>query len=166
MGFVVDDVGRHGASAWDALVEEVSQRSGILLLGTVRELDLHDLHSVTSLQIVRPSLDERLAEDLWEVLRTSGETSWKAWREPFEAAGGLVLEYTALLTVGERLERVLEGQIRTLASGEDSGLLTVLAIVVVADLLELRYRLHRRRGRPRWMNHKYGCSSPDCAMSS
>lgn len=75
VGFVVDDIGRHGVGAWDALVDELAYRPGVLLLGTVREQDLHDVRSRPSLEIVRPALDEELAEGLWGALREQGATS-------------------------------------------------------------------------------------------
>jgi hypothetical protein len=135
VGFVVDDLGRKGVPAWDALVAEFSYRPGVLLLGTVREQDLHDVRTRPSLQIVRPTLDEELAEGLWSALRERGETYCPGWREPFGKAGELVLEYTALLTTGERVETLLGSQIRELASVEEDQLFAVLAVVAVADLL-------------------------------
>jgi hypothetical protein len=135
VGFVVDDLARQGVAAWDALVAELSYRTGVLLLGTVREQDLHDVRTRPALQVVRPTLDEALAEGLWSALRERGQTSWPGWREPFENAGELVLEYTALLTTGERVEALLGAQIRELAGVEEDQLLAVLAVVAVADLL-------------------------------
>jgi hypothetical protein len=135
VGFVVDDLGRQGVAAWDALVAEFSYRTGVLLLGTVREQDLHEVRTRPALQVVRATLDEALAEGLWSALRERDETFWPGWREPFGKADGLVLEYTALLTTGERVETLLGAQIRELAGVEEDQLLAVLAVVAVADLL-------------------------------
>jgi hypothetical protein len=135
VGFVVDDLGHHGVAAWDAIVGELSYRPGVLILGTLREQDLHDVSSRPLLQVVRPTLDEALAQELWSTLRDRGQTSWPGWKEPFEMAGDLVLEYTALLTTGERIETILDSQIRALASDGEDQLLAVLATVAVADLL-------------------------------
>lgn len=135
VGFVIDDLGHHGVAAWDALVAELSYRTGVFLLGTVREQDLHNVRTRPALQVVRPTLDEALAENLWNALRQRGQTSWPGWREPFEKADELVLEYTALLTTGERLETSLGAQVRALASAGEDQPLAVLAVVAVADLL-------------------------------
>lgn len=135
VGFVVDDVGRVGSAAWDALIDELAHRPGVVALGTTRELDLADLRRLTDVGVRRVGLDDALAEELWQQLSDRGDTDWVGWREPAAAAHGLVLEYNALLAGGERLEAVIGAQLRALAADGADDELLVLGAVAVADIL-------------------------------
>ncbi|WP_404934597.1 hypothetical protein [Nitratireductor sp. L15S-10] len=112
VGFVIDDVGRAGVAGWDRLVTEVHAIAGLLVLGSVREEDLFLLESAKSTPIIRPILDEPLAERLWSALSSEGKIVFSHWVEPFEQSRGLLLEYTHLLTEGRRLEQTLAEQVR------------------------------------------------------
>ncbi|HEV7495727.1 hypothetical protein [Baekduia sp.] len=105
-------------------MSELRLHEGAVVLAACREEDLVLVRTATEAAQVRPRLDEALAERLWRELRDTGETEWNAWREPYERAEGLLLEYGHLLTQGRRLEdtvgaqvdrRVLEGRVAELA---------------------------------------------------
>jgi hypothetical protein len=124
VGFVVDDVGGDDRAGFDALVRELRLHDGAVVLAACREEDLVLVRTATEAAQVRPRLDEALAERLWRELHERGETDWDAWREPYERANGLLLEYGHVLTQGRRLEdtvgaqvdrRVLEGRVAELA---------------------------------------------------
>ncbi|MER8855619.1 hypothetical protein NKH94_29235 [Mesorhizobium australicum] len=112
VGFVIDDVGRTGAAGWDMLVSEVQAIAGLLVLGSVREEDIFLLGTAATTPTVRPHLDEPLAERLWVALSAQGEVAFSHWVEPFEDSKGLLLEYTHLLSKGQRLEQTLTEQVR------------------------------------------------------
>ncbi|MBX3488722.1 hypothetical protein [Parvibaculum sp.] len=112
VGFVVDDVGRAGAAGWDRLMTEVHAIAGLLILGSVREEDVFLLDSAKKTPVIRPILDESLAERLWSALSSEGQVVFSHWVEPFEQSRGLLLEYTHLLTEGRRLEQTLAEQVR------------------------------------------------------
>ena len=87
---------------------------------------------------MRPALDERLAERIWQELRESGETSWPEWREPFEASDGLLLEYGHLLTEGTRLAETITTQVERRLREQRDLELELLALVATADALRRR----------------------------
>lgn len=111
VGFVVDGVGVGALTAWDALRAAVAGQPGVLLLGSVREEDLLPLTSQHECAVVRPRLDEELAARIHEELARRGATQQPHWRESYEQSNGLTLEYTHLLTRGERLAVVVRQQI-------------------------------------------------------
>ncbi|WP_090882879.1 hypothetical protein [Nitrosovibrio sp. Nv6] len=111
IGFVLDDVGRARNSLWDTLASECSTKDNILILGSLREEDML-LIARRSLAIeIREKPDDLLAKRIWAELASSKRTKWNSWREPWETAGGLLLEYTHLLSQGERLSLVLTEQV-------------------------------------------------------
>jgi hypothetical protein len=133
VGFVVDDVGRPEMAGWDALVNELAAHAGVLAIGTVREEDLFVLSTATRSVVVRPKLDESLAERIWSALCSDGKVAFSHWREPFERSRGLLLEYTHLLTEGCRLQETLEEQVRRrLAEDRGDELLLLRTIAYAA----------------------------------
>lgn len=112
VGFVIDDVGRTGAAGWDMLASETQAIAGLLILGSVREEDIFLLGTAATTPVVRPHLDEPLAERLWLALSAQGEVAFSHWVEPFDESKGLLLEYTHLLAKGQRLEQTLTEQVR------------------------------------------------------
>lgn len=123
IGFVVDDVGRQETVGWDSLVREIEATPGLLAIGTVREEDVFILSTAARTHIVRPKLDEELAQRIWSALHSSGPVRFDYWQEPFELSRGLLLEYTYLLTSGERLQETIHEQVRRrLAEGRDDEL--------------------------------------------
>lgn len=134
IGFILDDVGRGGGSLWDSLSKEVGGGSGILLLGSIREEDVFMLTARARAKEVRPPVEEAVAERIWHRLRDQDRTSWMGWREPWERSGGLLLEFTHILTRSERIETVLGEQVdRRLRESRD----TELAILRVTSLASM-----------------------------
>jgi len=132
IGFVVDDVGRGLSDLWDGLIRESAAGSGILILGSIREEDLLPLSSRSRAREIRPAVGEAVAERIWRRLSERHMTSWAGWREPWMRSNGLLLEYTHILTRGDRLETVLAEQIdRRLREARDTEL-AVLRITAAA----------------------------------
>lgn len=70
VGFVIDDVGRAAAASCDRLMTEVHAIAGLLIQGSIREEDVFLLGSAKTTSVIRPILDESLAERLWSALST------------------------------------------------------------------------------------------------
>ncbi|MFL6621150.1 MAG: hypothetical protein ACJ8NR_00825 [Sulfurifustis sp.] len=130
VGVVVDDVGRGRGDIWIMLEREASQRPGLLLLGSIRQEDVALVAGGTSSSFVQVDLDEALAEQVWSRLRENGITTQVHWRESYEQSKGLLLEYTHLLTSGERLATVIASQI---ARRQNEQRTTELAILRVCS---------------------------------
>lgn len=129
VGFVLDDVGRNFSGTWDAIARETNQKSGVILLGTIREEDLDLVADLRDAATVRPRLDEELAQRLFAELARPEPAPFHHWREPFEQSNGLLLEFTHLVTQGKRLEAVLRDQVRQrLAEHRDDELLILQAV--------------------------------------
>ncbi|WP_123816979.1 hypothetical protein [Kitasatospora cineracea] len=132
VGFVVDGIGIGTAEAWDVLHRELAPIPGVLLLGSVRSEDLLPLRSRAECTQVVVALDEEVAEQIHAGLSASGATAAPHWREAYEAAGGLTLEFTHLLTRGRRLAEVLSEQVeRRVIEGRHAEI-EILAMVSVA----------------------------------
>jgi hypothetical protein len=130
VGFVFDDLGRDLAGGWDSFQRAADGQPGILMLGTVREEDLYLINNLASTPLVRPTLDEGLAQRIWTALRAERDLAFVSWREPYERSLGLMLEYVHLLTSGNRLQDTLDAQVRQRVREERDAELAVLAAVV------------------------------------
>jgi len=131
VGFVVDDVGRDATAGWDVLVREVKATPVLLAIGTVREEDVLTLETGGQTRVIRPRLDETLAERIFRALAAENEMQFSHWREPLEHSGGLLLEYTHLLTAGQRLGETLGGQVRRRLVENRSDELLILEVVAL-----------------------------------
>lgn len=123
IGFIVDDVGRARAGLWDQLASEAATRSGVFLLGSLRQEDMFLVERRTLTADLYEPPDDELAERLWRALKDRGQTDQPGWREPWRDASGLLLEYAYLLTQGRRLEDVLREQVeRRVREGRETEL--------------------------------------------
>ena len=155
VGFVIDDLGREATQGWDDLVREAQAQAGIYLLGTVREEDIFSLASANILRVVRPLLDEDLAQRIWAALRTDEQTKAAFWREAFEQSNQLLLEFTHLLTSGERLADTIREQMRRrIAEGRDDEI-EILRPVVFAAAHGATVREDRLRDRLNWPSPRF-----------
>ena len=109
VGIVLDDAGRRLPEAWGCVLGIAQRKPGLVLLASCREEDLVRLQ-IADTPLLRLTADENLAEALWDKLRIEGKTSWAGWREPWESAEGLLMEYTHTLSTDTRLQEVLNEQ--------------------------------------------------------
>lgn len=132
VGFVVDDVGRGFADLWDVLAGDAVGGSGLVILGSIREEDVFLPPSRSRSPEIRPVAEEAVAERIWLRLREQGETASPGWREAWGQCEGLLLEYTHILTRGDRLEVILREQLdRRLREHRDAEL-AALGVVSLA----------------------------------
>ncbi|MFC0225654.1 hypothetical protein [Serratia aquatilis] len=132
VGFIFDDVGKGKAGLWDSLLREARAGSGILLLGSIREEDVFMLTTRSLAGEIRPTVEEAVAERIWQQLSHQGQTTWAGWREPWAQSNKLLLEYTHILTRGERLELVLGEQIDCRLREARDAELAILRITALA----------------------------------
>ena len=112
IGLVFDEVGSTNSDLWNVLVRELRGLPAVYLLGSVRQEDVDFIADQSDTELISVSLDEILAESVWEKLSAANQTNWAHWREPFEQSEGLMLEYVHLLTQGKRLAAVIGEQVR------------------------------------------------------
>ncbi|WP_269305753.1 hypothetical protein [Aeromicrobium sp. HA] len=138
IGLVVDGIGRAGIDAWDELRGQVARVPNVLLVGTCRTEDLVAITSLAECSLVEVELDEGTALRIHQQLAALGRTEAPHWREPFELAHGLTLEYTYLLTQGARLREVIADQVRRRVEERRDTELDVLRLASTAH----RWRAH------------------------
>jgi hypothetical protein len=132
VGFVVDGIGVGSGSGWDYLVKESALIPGVLLIGSARTEDLLPIRTLAECLVVEVELDEAVAERIFVRLKSTNRTSAVHWREAYEDANGLTLEYTYLLTRGRRLQDVLTDQIRRRVDEARETELRILALATTA----------------------------------
>ena len=132
VGLVVDGIGSGSMQAWDALVQALAGIPNVLLLGSVRTEDMLELRTLTDCISIEVGLDEEVAARIHTELVKVGATNAAHWREAFDAAQGLTLEFTHLLTSGRRLEEVISEQIRRRVSDGRDVELNLIGYVATA----------------------------------
>lgn len=133
VGLVLDGAGTPGRTGWAELRALAATTPGIVLLATARNEDLPTLGTLTDVASVAVALDEPAAATIFDGLRRRGATNAPHWREAFESSEGLTLEYTHLLTRGERIDDVISEQIRTRLVERRDDELQLLGVVAMAD---------------------------------
>jgi len=112
ISLVLDDVGAPNSDLWDILVRELRSLPNVYLLGSIRKEDVYLIASQSDTVFFEITLDEKLAQSIWERLTDQKQTTWLHWREPFEQSYGLMLEYVHILTQGDRLANLISEQVR------------------------------------------------------
>lgn len=133
VGFLVDSAGTGDFAGWERLRREAAALPGLVLVATAREEDVAVLGGLAECATVAVQLDEHAAETIYIGLKRRGATTASHWREAFEQANGLTLEFTHLLTRGQRLGAVIRDQINRRIQEERGRELDVLALAATAD---------------------------------
>ena len=133
VGFLVDSAGTGDFAGWARLRTEAAAVAGLVVVATARDEDLAVLGGLAESATVAVRLDEHAAETIHAGLTRRGATSAVHWREAFEQSNGLTLEFTHLLTRGQRLAAVIGDQVSRRIEERRSGELDVLALAATAD---------------------------------
>ncbi len=133
VGLLVDAADSSDLEGWNRLHWAVAEIPGAFLVGTARIEDLFPLGDLSNCTTVSVSLDEEAAETIHSGLTRRQATCVPHWREAFEQSNGLTLEFTHLLTRGDRLEIVLADQIAIRVRENRSLELRILSLVSTAD---------------------------------
>lgn len=132
IGLLVDDIGRIDASMWDSLVQRAREHEGVYVLGTTREEDLDLLVEAAESLVVRPQLDEQLAQAIWTHLVEDGATTSASWIEALDQSDGLTLEFVHYLTTGVRLPETIAKQVKQRRQERRDHELQLLRVVSLA----------------------------------
>lgn len=133
IGLLIDAAGAGQFSAWSQLREEAAATPGLFIISTARHEDLISLGDLSGCATITVALDENAAEAIFDGLRERNATDSPHWREAFEQSGGLTLEFTHLLTRGERLNAVIDDQVRRRISEQRNVELDLLSLSATAD---------------------------------
>jgi hypothetical protein len=133
IGLLIDAAGTGQFSGWAQLREEAATTPGLLIISTARHEDLISLGDLSGCTTISVALDEGAAEAIFNGLRNRNATDSPHWREAFEQAEGLTLEFTHLLTRGERLGSVINDQVRRRISEQRNVELELLSLSATAD---------------------------------
>ena len=133
VGFLLDAAGTANFDGWSQLRAQAAAMPGVLLVATARNEDLITISALADCAQVDVRLNETTAEAIYEGLSRRGATEFGDWREAFEQCAGLTLEFTHLLSRGERLAAVIGGQVKRRIQERRDDELGVLRAVSVAD---------------------------------
>ena len=133
VGFLIDGVGIGDIRGWAYLRAEAASVPGLLLLGTARTEDLPTLGDLAGCATVKVALNDAEAAVIYDGLVRRGSTTSAHWREAFNQSNGLTLEFTHLLSRGQRLADVIGEQVdRRIHEGRLDEV-DVLSLAAVAD---------------------------------
>lgn len=132
MGLAFDEVGAPNSDLWDILVRELRGLPDVYLLGSIRKEDVDLIANQSDTAFFEVTLDEKLAQSIWEQLTNQKQTNWLHWREPFEQSDGLMLEFVHILTQKDRLANLISEQVR---QREKEGRHDELAIIRSTSVL-------------------------------
>ena len=133
VGFLVDAAGTENFDGWSQLRARTVAKPGVLLVATARNEDLITIPALADCAQVDVRLNETTAAAIFEGLSRRGTTEFSDWREAYEQCDGLTLEFTHLLTRGERLAAVIGDQVDQRIQERRDNELDVLRAVSVAD---------------------------------
>lgn len=133
VGLLIDAAGTGQFSGWSQLREEAAATPGLFTISTARHEDLMSLGDLSGCTTITVALDEAGAEAIFRGLRDRNATDSPHWREAFEQAEGLTLEFTHLLTRGARLSTVIGDQVRRRISERRNVELELLSLSATAD---------------------------------
>lgn len=113
---VADDLGRPPNAAWPDAARRLREIPFTLILAAARAEDFQSNTLVGSTRIVVPRLDPATAKSLADGIAEAGLAQQMHVEEAVQRSDGLLMEFVALLTSGQRLEQVLANQAAGLAA--------------------------------------------------
>lgn len=131
ISLVFDEVGALNSNLWDILALELRALPDVYLLGSIRKEDVYLIANQSDTAFFEVTLDEKLAQSIWEQLTDRNQTAWSHWREPFEQSDGLMLEYVHILTQKNHLANFINDQVRQREKEERHDELAIIRITSV-----------------------------------
>lgn len=112
---VADDLGRANTAAWPEAATMLRELPHTYLLTAARAEDFHPSQLVGATRVVQPRLDKATALEIGARLAQVGIPERMDVQEALDLSEGLLMEFLALMTTGQRLGQVLAGQVGDLA---------------------------------------------------
>ncbi|WP_156466074.1 P-loop NTPase [Janibacter sp. Soil728] len=112
---VADDLGRPATAAWPDAAKRLRETQHTYLLGAARAEDFHPSLLVGATRVVQPHLDLATAREIGSRAQDMGITLRMDVQEALAESEGLLMEFLAVLTTGQRLRQVLSTQVADLA---------------------------------------------------
>ena len=140
---VADDLGRPATTAWPGAAALLREVPHTFLLGAARAEDFHPRLLVGATRVVRPRLDTATGFEIGSRIRDLGITQRMDVEEALESSEGLLMEFVALLTTGQRLRQVLAGQVADLADPDRRLQRDAARLLTAAHTLGLSLRADR-----------------------
>lgn len=112
---VADNLGRPEMTAWTTAGPMLRELPHVMLLGAARSEDFSPTLFVGVTRVVEPRLSFDVAHLVSTRMAQQGITVRMAPEEAFERSQGLLMEYIALLSTGQRLRQVLGAQVAALS---------------------------------------------------
>ncbi|WP_262776973.1 hypothetical protein [Brevibacterium permense] len=133
IGLLIDAAGTGQFSGWSQLREATAAAPGLFMVSTARHEDLISLGDLSGSATITVELNEEAAEVIFDSLCERKATESPHWREAFEQSEGLTLEFTHLLTRGERIDAVIGDQVRRRITEHRNIELDLLSLSTTAD---------------------------------
>lgn len=140
---VADDLGRPATVTWPGAAMALREMPHTYLLGAARAEDFHPSLLVGATRVVLPRLDEATAVEIGSRFHDVGLTQRMDVVEALESSEGLLMEFLALLTTGQRLRQVLAGQVAGLANPDRRLQRDAARLLTAAHTLGLSLRADR-----------------------
>lgn len=140
---VADDLGRPATMTWPGAAMLLREVPHTYLLGAARAEDFHPSLLVGATRVVQPRLDEATAVEIGARIYDLGITQRMDVEEALALSEGLLMEFLALLTTGQRLRQVLAGQVAGLANPDRRLQRDAARLLTAAHTLGLSLRADR-----------------------
>lgn len=140
---VTDDLGRPATTTWPEAAMVLREVPHTYLLAAARAEDFHPSLLVGSTRVVQPRLDPATAVEIGQRINDVGITELMDVHEALASSEGLLMEFLALLTTGQRLRQVLAGQVAGLATPDRRLQRDVARLLTASHTLGLSLRADR-----------------------
>jgi hypothetical protein len=126
-----DNLGRPGMQEWPSAVDALREIGSVMLIGAVRAEDFTQRLVRGAARVVELRLDHPTAAGIVRTIQAADIPTRTEELEAEKLAQGLLMEFIALVTTGDRLEKILAEQVEALRQ-PDRGLQRTLARLVTA----------------------------------
>ena len=119
IGFVIDNLDFGKSRVLKQLIRNTQGNEQVWILGTMRSENMKLASALVTGAVIEYRADESLAESLFLEFKRNGQTNLTNWKETWDAANQLLLEYVYLLTHGATLSKVVKKQVQTRLVGRE-----------------------------------------------
>lgn len=143
---VADDLGRPSTTTWPGAATLLREVPHTYLLGASRAEDFHNGLLIGATRVVQPRLDEATGLEIGTRIHELDISQRMDVHEALELSEGLLMEFLALLTTGQRLRQVLAAQVAGLAHPDRRLQRDAARLLTAAHTLGLSLKADRLGG--------------------